>query len=634
MITSEQEENSHQSHGPLGALLLGALGIVYGDIGTSPLYAMRECFYGEFGVEPNHENVLGVLSLIIWSLIITVSIKYVAFVLRADNKGEGGILALLALLHPRGSLLPKRIRDIVLLVGIFGAALLYGDGVITPAISVLSAVEGLNVATPIFQPFIIPLTVVILFVLFFFQNRGTGSIGAIFGPIILIWFFTLAVLGVSEIIKVPQIFAAFNPLYAMSWIYSQGFRSFEVLGAVFLCCTGAEALYADMGHFGKRAIRIGWFLVVFPCLILNYLGQGALLLTSEPGTVTNPFFQLAPSWAILPLVVLSTLAAVIASQALISGAFSLTMQAVQLGYLPRVRIRHTSSRQYGQIFVPIVNWTLLLMTVVLVISFRTSSNLAATYGTAVSLTMLHTTFLMYFAARFVFRWNSLLCLIVTAFFGFIDLQFFLANSVKFIDGGWLPLLLGAAIFTIMSTWWRGREILAARLEETAVPLEEFIAKLREEQVPRVPGTAIFMSRDTKRTPMALVHNLRHNRVVHETVLFLQVLTEDIPIVPEERRIETQAIQGGFHRIRLRYGFMEEPHVPGALIQCRAMGTVFDLSRVTFFLGRELVLPTKHPGMALWREQLFAFITSIATRATAYFQIPAEQVIEIGYQVEI
>jgi len=634
MTTDTTEHGSHPSKPALSGLILGALGVVYGDIGTSPLYAMRECFFGEFGVEVNRANVLGVLSLIIWSLIVVVSVKYVLFVLRADNRGEGGILALLALLHPRGSLLPSRVRHLVLVVGLFGAALLYGDGVITPAISVLSAVEGLKYATPIFEPYVIPLTLGILCGLFFIQKRGTGSLGKIFGPVILLWFLVLGGLGLVEIIKVPSVFAALNPYYAITWLYGGGFKSFAVLGGVFLVCTGAETLYADMGHFGKKAIQIGWVSVVLPCLLLNYFGQGALLLSSEPGTITNPFFQLAPQWGIIPLVALSTLATVIASQGLISGAFSLTMQGVQLGYLPRIRILHTSSSHFGQIYVPVVNWLLLISTILLVVGFKTSSNLAATYGSAVSLTMLQTTFLMYFAARFRFRWPAIPCAIACVIFALIDIQFFLANSVKFFDGGWLPLALSGVIFTIMSTWFRGREILAARIAENSIPLEEFIEKLQEEDVIRVPGTAIYMSRDTKHTPMALAHNLRHNRVVHRNVLFLQVITEDVPTVPEDRRIETQAIRDGFHRIRLHYGFMDEPHVPGALLQCRAMGTIFDLSRVTFFLGRELVLPTKKPGMALWRERLFAFITSIATRATAYFQIPPEQVIEIGYQVEI
>ncbi len=628
-------EDHGQGHakGPLWPLVLGALGVVYGDIGTSPLYAMRECFYGHFGVAPTNENIFGVLSLIIWSLIFVISIKYVAFVLRADNRGEGGILALLALLHPRTMTVGPVVKAMVLFAGLFGSALLYGDGVITPAISVLSAVEGLKVHTPVLEPFVLPLTALIIIGLFAVQSRGTTLIGSIFGPVIVAWFLTIAVLGTAQIIKEPSVFRAFNPYYAVHFLFSAGFRSFEVLGAVFLVCTGGEALYADMGHFGRRAIRVGWTFVVLPALLLNYLGQGALLLTS-PHTVTNPFFQLAPSWAVIPLVILSTLSAVIASQALISGAYSLTMQAVQLGYLPRMRVEHTSSSQFGQIYVPLVNWILLVATLWLVFEFRTSSALAATYGIAVSATMLLTTFLMYFAARRVFKWSVPLAGTVTAILLLVDIQFFAANSVKFFEGGWLPIVLGIIIFTVMSTWYRGREILALRISEKALPLKEFIDNMLEERVLRVPGTAIYMSRDTSITPMALVHNLRHNRVVHQNVLFLQVVTEEVPYVTEDKRIDTESIRHGFHRIKLHYGFMDEPHVPGALLQLRAMGTVFDLSRVTFFLGRELVLPTGAPGMALWRERLFAFITSISARATAYFQIPAEQVIEIGYQVEI
>lgn len=614
--------------------MLGALGVVYGDIGTSPLYALRECFFGEFGVPATHDNVLGVLSLIIWALIVVVSVNYITFVLRADNKGEGGILALLALINHQSAALSRYTKRVVVLVALFGAALVYGDGVITPAISVLSAVEGLKVATPVFEPFVLPITVVILFFLFFVQKKGTGSIGKIFGPVILFWFIVLGVLGVRKLVEVPEVLLAFNPLYALQWLYSDGYHTFKVLGGVFLVCTGVEALYADMGHFGKRAIRLGWFSVVLPCLLLNYLGQGALLLSAPEGTITNPFFQLAPKWGVIPLVVLSTVATVIASQALISGAFSLAMQGVQLGYLPRLRILHTSSEQFGQIYIPFVNWVLLIATILLVLGFRSSSALAATYGTAVSLTMLITTFLMFFAARHVFGWRLPLALAVCLFFGSIDLQFFLANSVKFMEGGWFPLLLAAVLFTVMSTWWRGREILARRLAERTVPLEEFIQRIESEETVRVPGTAIFMARDTSRAPMALLHNLRHNRVIHETVLFLQVITEDHPSVADSERIIVKPLLNGFHHVQLHYGFMEEPNVPAALVQCRAMGTVFDLSRVTFFLGRELVLPTDRPGMAIWRENLFAYITSTATRATAYFQIPPEQVIEIGYQVEI
>lgn len=636
---TESSGSFHSTQGikpkPSLTLLLATLGVVYGDIGTSPLYAMRECFYGEFGVEPTPTNVLGVLSLIIWSLIFVVTIKYVFFVLRADNRGEGGILALLASLHPKGNNYTSNVRALVLFTGLFGAALLYGDGIITPAISVLSAVEGLNVATPFFKPFVIPLTILILAFLFWVQSKGTNKIGNIFGPIILVWFLTLGILGLFAIPSATMVFASLlNPIIGISWLFTHGLRGFEVMAAIFLVCTGAEALYADMGHFGRPAIQKGWLWIVFPCLILNYLGQGALLLSSEPNTITNPFFQLAPSWAIIPLVILSTAATVIASQALISGAFSLTAQAVQLGYLPRLKILHTSADHEGQIYVPLVNWLLLIATILLVLEFKSSSNLAATYGTAVSMTMLMTTFLMFFVCRKRFQWRPSYALVTILLFAAVDLVFFSANSVKFFEGGWFPLALGGVIFTIMTTWYRGREILAQRIAEASIPLASFIESLPEQEVVRVSGTAIYMARDTTNAPMALVQNIRHNRVIHENVIFLQVVTEERPTVEEVKRIESSLIPGGFHHLKLKYGFMDEPNVPASLIQYRATGAIFDLDKVTFFLGRELVLPTNKPGMALWREQLFSLTTTLATRATAYFKIPAEQVVEIGYQVEI
>lgn len=634
---TESTGSFHSTHAikPSWALLLGTLGVVYGDIGTSPLYAMRECFYGEFGVEPTPTNVLGVLSLIIWSLIFVVTIKYVFFVLRADNRGEGGILALLASLHPKGSDYSSRVRALILFSGLFGAALLYGDGVITPAISVLSAVEGLNIATKFFEPFVLPLTIIILFAIFWAQSKGTQKIGKIFGPIILVWFLTIGLLGLFAIPSATMVFAAlFNPIMGLHWVFTHGIKGFEVMAAVFLVCTGAEALYADMGHFGRPAIQRGWLWIVFPCLILNYLGQGALLLSSEPNTITNPFFQLAPAWAIIPLVILSTAATVIASQALISGAFSLTAQAVQLGYLPRLKILHTSADHEGQIYVPLVNWILLIATIMLVLEFKSSSNLAATYGTAVSLTMLMTTFLMFFVCKKRFKMSHSVSLIAILLLAVVDLVFFSASSVKFFEGGWFPIVLGGLIFTIMTTWYRGRQILAQRITEASVPLESFIKSLPEQEVARVGGTAIYMARDTTNAPMAMVQNIRHNRVVHENVIFLQVVTEERPTVEDDKRIESSLIPGGFHHVKLKYGFMDEPNVPAALIQYRATGAIFDLDRVTFFLGRELVLPTNKPGMALWRERLFSLITTLATRATAYFKIPAEQVVEIGYQVEI
>jgi KUP system potassium uptake protein len=614
----------------LTGLALLALGVVYGDIGTSPLYSMRECFEGPHAVPPTHANVLGVLSLIFWALVIVVTVKYHVYVLRADNDGEGGILALMALVRP---VVKGRGQWILISLGLFGAALLYGDGIITPAISVLSAVEGLEVATAVFQPYVVPITIVILIGLFLIQRRGTGGVGAVFGPVMLVWFSTLAVMGISGIVRDPRVLAAVNPLYAVRFFQANGLHGFLVLGSVFLVATGGEALYADMGHFGELPIQIDWFSMVAPSLVLNYFGQGALLIHS-PEAAKNPFYHLAPDWALYPLVVLSTMATVIASQAIISGSFSLTRQAVQLGYLPRTEIVHTSSSEVGQIYIPSVNWLLMAATIVLVISFRSSSNLAAAYGIAVTTTMLITTLLAFFVAYRRWKWPLWAAAAVTALFLFVDLSFFGANMVKVLQGGWFPLAVGALVYLLMSTWSRGRDVLAKRLQKDSFPFAQFVAGVRPDSPPRVSGTAIFMARDSEATPAALLHNLKHNKVLHEQVVLLTVVTEQIPQVPKERRVELFDMTKGFYKVIAHYGFMQYPGVPDVLDSLRAQGLDLDLMRTSFFLSRETLIPSKRPGMALWREKLFALMSRNALRPTDFFRIPANRVVELGMQVKL
>jgi KUP system potassium uptake protein len=613
-------------------LSLVALGVVYGDIGTSPLYAIRECFHGPHAIAPTHDHVLGVLSLIFWSLVIVISIKYLAFVLRAHNHGEGGILALMALATPVS---PSRRteRSALVLLGIFGAALLYGDGIITPAISVLGAMEGLSVATPGLAPFVVPLTVVILAALFWFQSHGTAGVGRVFGPVTLLWFATLAVLGAAQVARVPAVLEAVNPLHAVSFFADTGWHGYLVMGSVFLVVTGGEALYADMGHFGAGPIRFDWFAVVLPSLLLNYFGQGALLL-ANPSAAENPFYLLAPSWAIYPMIVLAVAAAVIASQAVISGAFSLTMQAVQLGFSPRIRIDHTSTREFGQIYIGAANWALMAGCILIVLWFRTSSNLAAAYGVAVTATMVITTILFYVVARQVWGWGWIRAGSLAAVFLIIDGAFFGANIIKVAQGGWLPLVLAGAVFSVMLTWKRGRQILAERILAEARPLDDFIRQAIEQGVTRVPGTAIFMNGSAAKTPLALRHNLEHNKVLHERVIFVTVKTEPVPHVPIEQRYEVEVLGEGIFRVRLHYGFMGEPNIPEAL----AAGAPFGLPRLTddttYFLGRETIIATSRPGMAPWREQLFALMSRNATTATAFFGIPPDRVVELGEQVEI
>jgi KUP system potassium uptake protein len=628
---SDRDHAEHPSGRRFALLCLGALGVVYGDIGTSPLYSMRECFHGEHAVPPTHGNVLGVLSLIFWALVITVTLKYVVYVLRADNRGEGGILALMALV--RSALGEKKLGWILLALGLFGSALLYGDGMITPAISVLSAVEGLKVATPFFNPYVVPITIGILIVLFVFQRRGTGGIGAVFGPIMLVWFATIALLGLFWLVREPSVLAAVNPLHAARFFAQNGRHGFLVLGSVFLVATGGEALYADMGHFGKRPIQIDWLSLVAPALLLNYFGQGALLV-ENPQTSFNPFYHMAPDWALYPLVVLATIATVIASQAVISGAFSLTRQAVQLGYLPRVETIHTSSHEIGQVYIPGVNRILMVATIGLVLGFRSSDRLAAAYGVAVTATMVITTVLAFILARRVWRWPWWIASLVTLGFLAVDLAFFGANIVKVADGGWFPLAVGLIVYSLMSTWQRGRAQIAAELARGALPFTEFVVHLKPGSPHRVPGAAVFMSRDPVATPTALLHNLKHNKVLHEKVVLLTICNEEIPQVRRKEKVEVQELGKGFYRVMAHYGFLEHPSVPEVMELARAQGLDLPPMTATFFLSHETLLPSQRPGLSRWRELLFAYMARNAMRPSAFFRIPPNRVVELGMQVRL
>ena len=590
---------------------------------------MRECFYGEHGVPPTHANVLGVLSLILWSLILIISVKYLTLILRADNRGEGGILALATLVSD-----VLRRGKFLFLLGLFGAALLYADGMITPAISVLGAVEGLHVATPLFDHYVVPIAVVILIGLFFFQSRGTTGVGAVFGPITMIWFAAISLLGIGHIIRAPEVLAAINPSHGFEFFMINGWRGFVVLGAVFLVVTGGEALYADIGHFGTAPIRLTWFAVVLPALTLNYLGQGALLLV-QPDAAVNPFYRMAPSWALYPLVVLATAAAVIASQAIISGAFSLTMQAIQLGYSPRLRAIYTSERVIGQIYVPVVNWGLMLACIALVLGFRTSSNLAAAYGVAITTTMLITTILFYVVARRRWNWPAAAALPIAAFFIVIDLAFFGANMLKITHGGWFPLLVSAAILFLMLTWRKGRRVLRSRLGEICIPLDAFLSELKSQSIRRVPGTAVYMSGNRFGTPLALLHNLKHNKVLHEQVVLLTVRTEEVPYLANPKdRVALENLYEGFWRAQIHFGFMEKPNVPAALDRVKQPDLRFDTMRTTYFIGRETILATRKLGLSSSRGSIFAWMTRNAGDVTSYFCLPPNGVVELGARVEV
>ena len=634
---SHPASHSHGVPSRLLPLTLTALGVVYGDIGTSPLYAIRECFFGSHAVPPTHENVLGVLSLIIYALLLVISIKYVVIVMRADNEGEGGILALTALVPGRGGErgVSARLavgRPVLIALGIFGTALLYGDGMITPAISVLGAIEGLEVVTPLFRPYVVPITVVILVALFGIQKFGTHRVGGLFGPIVIIWFVSIATLGVVWIVRAPAVLGAFDPRHALTFFAANGVAGFAALGAVFLVVTGGEALYADMGHFGRNPIRLAWFTLVLPSLVLNYLGQGALLLL-DPQT-QHPFFLLAPSWALIPLVGISTAAAIIASQALISGSFSITRQAIQLGLAPRLDVEHTSAREVGQIYVPQVNWALMIATVLIVVGFGSSGAVAAAYGIAVTLTMVITVSLLYVVMTERWQWPKPAAVGVMMFFLAIDLAFFGANALKLMQGGWVTLAVALILFTLMTTWKTGRRLVAERLTARAIPLVAFIATVAAVRPVRVPGTAVFMTAQPTGTPPALAHNMQYNKVLHEHVVVLTVSTAQKPHVPAEERVSVEALPHDLFNVRVQYGFMDDPDVPAALLQAREQGLQIDEDDLTYFLGRETIIVTRRKGMAIWREKLFVLMARNAVRATAFFRLPPERVVELGVQVEM
>ena len=626
--------SSHVNKTALPVLMIGALGVVFGDVGTSVLYTLKEVFHENHHVPFTHDNIYGVLSLVFWTLTSIVSIKYVTLVLRADNNGEGGLIALLALASRSIGERSPALRRVMLLVGIFGTCLFYGDGVITPSISVLSAVEGLEVISPSFKEFVIPLTLLVLFLLFWGQKRGTGGIGKFFGPVMLAWFVSIAALGLYRIAGHPAVLWALVPSYAFGFIGRQPGLAFIILGAVVLCVTGGEALYADMGHFGKRPIRMAWFFLAMPALVLNYFGQGALLLT-HPEAVRNPFFHLAPSWITLPLVGLATVATVIASQSLIAGAFSVTKQAIQLGFLPRLQVRHTSTRELGQIYLPFVNWVLFGMIALTVLMFKSSGNLAAAYGIAVTLDMLITTTLTFFVIRYGWNYPLSLCLAATGFFFVIDITFFSSNLLKLIDGGWFPLFIAGTAFMFMTTWRRGRELMRDALRASAVELKSFLDSVFIAPPTRVPGTAVFLIAQPGLVPNALLHNLKHNKVLHEQNLFVHVRNHEMPWIGLDKRLELESLGHDCWQIVLNYGFKNDPDLPRSLGLLKGRGGI-DINPMTtsYFLSRDIVAPTVGTGMSFWREKLFAQMHHNATSAAEFLNLPNNQVVELGSKVEI
>ncbi|GAC1415569.1 MAG: potassium transporter Kup [Burkholderiaceae bacterium] len=616
----------------LRALTIAAIGIVYGDIGTSPLYTMKEIFSVQHGLTLDRANLLGVVSLILWGLTVIVSLKYVTLIMRADNHGEGGIMALLALAMSTVSQ-GSRLHYALMVIGLVGAALFFGDGVITPAISVLSAVEGLEVATPAFKPYVVPLTAAVLVGLYSVQYKGTAGIGTWFGPMVVIWFSALAVMGVLNIIERPEILASVNPLHALHFLVRNGWVAFAALGAIVLAFTGAEALYADMGHFGPKPIRLAWFALVFPSLALSYLGQGALLL-HNPAAVANPFYQQLGPWSVYPLVVVSTVATVIASQATISGTFSMANQAISLGFLPRMRVFYTSQREMGQIYLPLVNWLQLTAVLLAVVGFGSSSNLASAYGIAVTATMLATTILTFFVIRLKWRLNLAVCVGATGFFLLIDLALFSSNTLKIISGGWFPLLLGAAMMMVMMTWKSGRELVLNNLQKHSIPLTDFLTSLFQAPPHRVEGTAIFFRADGDGVPHAMLHNLSHNKILHERIVFLTVRAVEIPMVDDHERITIESLGHDCYQVLMCFGFQEERNVPRALALCEPMGLAFDMMKTSFYVARQTVIPTTGSGMALWREAMYATMARNARDAADYFRLPSNRVIELGTQVEI
>ena len=612
--------------------MVGAIGVVYGDIGPSPLYMLKTAFSGEHALALTTANVFGLMSVVFWALVIVVTLKYITLILRADNNGEGGILALTALVS-RGLAREERRRWWLVGFGIFGAAMFYGDGMITPAILVLSAVEGIEILAPGLHPFVVPITLAIIIALFVIQRHGTASVGAFFGPVMVVYFVVIAVLGGWQIVKHPAILAALNPAHALHFFTSAPVAAFLALGAVVLAVTGTEALYADMGHFGKSPIRRAWLAFVMPALVINYFGQGALIL-ADPAAVKNPFYLLAPEWALIPMVILATCATVIASQAVISGAFSLTRAAIQMGYCPRLKILHTSEKQIGQIYVPFINWMLFIAVVLLVVTFRRSENLAGAYGIAVTLAMLIDSILIFVVMRRLWHWPRWVAFLIAAPLTLIDLAFLASNSLKIPDGGWFPLVIGGVIFMLLTTWKRGRAVLMDRLSLDALPLDQFIESIEVAPPIRVEGTAVFMTSTLDRVPHALLHNLKHNKVLHQRVVFLTVTMRDVPYVNDAERFEVRTLGCDFYQFLAYYGFKEDPDVPALLEESGRRGFEFEMMETSFFVSRETLIPTGAPGMALWRERLFASMSKNAIKASEFFQIPTNRVVELGTQIEL
>ncbi|MBN9788047.1 potassium transporter Kup [Pseudonocardia sp. TMWB2A] len=634
--TDIDEERGHHHGGSIATLIAGSIGVVFGDIGTSPIYAFRETFNGHHPIQPDQLHIYGVLSLVFWSMMLVVTLKYVLIIMRADNKGEGGSLALLALIN-RSTEGAKWTAPIVLL-GVFATALFYGDSMITPAMSVLSATEGLQYISPGFKPYIVPIAVGILFGLFAIQSRGTEKVGKLFGPIMILYFLTLAVMGVSHLVDMPIVaWEMINPWNAVQFFITDGFRAFIAMGSVVLAITGAEALYADMGHFGRKPIGMSWMFFVLPCLLLNYMGQGAMVLSAPPEQmaelIKDPFFLLAPDQFRLPVVILALLATIIASQAVISGAFSLTQQAIQLGFMPRMRIQHTSEKAAGQIYIPAVNWALMIAVILLVLFFGSSSNLAAAYGIAVTGAMFIDTILIAVVLVSLWKWPMWKAAPLVLVFIIVDISYFGANLIKVPDGGWVPLFMGLFIFTLLTTWSRGRKLMQDRMKEAAMPIPVFITSAASSAT-RVPGTAVFMTSSPTGVPHALLHNLKHNRVLHERIILLTIKIMDVPVVDEEKQTTVEDLGDGFHRMIIRYGFMQEPDVPAALLRNKGCGATFKMMETSFFLSRQTLLPSSKPGMFLWREKLFAWMMRNAEGAMEFFRLPTNRVVELGSQVEI
>ncbi|HET7729131.1 MAG TPA: potassium transporter Kup [Usitatibacter sp.] len=626
---------SHDAHKRATALLVvGAVGVVFGDIGTSPLYALKEAFSPHYGIPLSRDNVLGILSMITWSMLWVITLKYLFVMMRADNNGEGGILALLALALREARGVPA-LKWTIISVGVFGAAMFYGDSMITPSITVLSAIEGLEEYSPRFGPYVIPITLGVIAVLFLIQRHGTAKVGSFFGPVMVLWFASLAAMGIAHIVRNPDVLEALKPAYAVDFMFTFPLAGFLVLGAVFLALTGGEALYADMGHFGKKPIRIAWLLLVFPALLLNYYGQAAFVL-ADPAAIKNPFYRMLPEWAMLPMVVLATCASIIASQAVITGAFSMTRQAIQLGYIPRLEILHTSERAIGQIYVPFVNWMLFIAVVLLVLGFQSSSNLANAYGIAVAATMVIECLLAMVVARLIWKWSRPTVALVIGSMLVVDVVFLASNAAKILSGGWFPLLIGSAIFTLLITWKRGRTTMLRRLSEQGIPIQPFLEGLQAHPPTRVPGTAIFMTSAPGTVPHALLHNLKHNKVLHDKTVFLTIVTHDVPSVPREDRVQFAHLLDGFYRLEAWYGFKEQPDIDEILDACRVRhGLDFEVMDTSFFLSRENVIPTAEaPNVAFFRDHLFAWMSRNAVRATDFFNIPANRVVELGTHIEI